>query len=186
MTPHLARLFSSVHAIDTSEGMLKSLHKHLPGDLTNISYSYHTLGPSSEETFRSNAPQRSPTCDDPTRESVPPHASFDIAVTNMVLHHVDDIPSFMDGVKGVVKPRGWFVVTEMGSEENQEGTEDDPHRSKVSTRDRVARAHPVEEAIDFSSAQRTRDSKHCGPLPSVHSQWSQGYSGASGVQRRSE
>jgi SAM-dependent methyltransferase len=55
---------------------------------------------------------KSPVGGDAERISALPRAQWDVAVSNLVLHHVDDIRGFMTGLTGLVVPGGWLVLTE--------------------------------------------------------------------------
>ena len=59
----------------------------------------------------------SPTEAEPERKLAPPRAKFDVAVANMVIHHVDDMAGFMQGLVGLLSPGGWVVFTEFGKKE---------------------------------------------------------------------
>jgi hypothetical protein len=113
VTPHLSHLFSTVHSIDVSPSLLSSLPQHLPGDCTNVTYSLHTLTPSSSGEFQGRSPQPSPTPSEPERRIVPPRARWDAGVVAMVMHHVDDVAGFMEGLVGVLEVGGWVVVIEV-------------------------------------------------------------------------
>lgn len=117
MTGHYASRFASVHGIDLSPSMLLALSGRLPeiSSAKNITYSLHALSPSSPEDFKGPLP--SPTQDDPERKLTPPRAHFDIAVLNLVLHHVDKLDSLMNGLKGMLRSGGYVVLTEFGKEE---------------------------------------------------------------------
>lgn len=60
----------------------------------------------------------SPTEAEPERKLDPPRARFDIAVVNLVLHHVDDIPGFLLGLKGLLVDGGRVVITEFGKSDD--------------------------------------------------------------------
>ncbi len=47
----------------------------------------------------------------------PPRSRFDLAVANLVVHHIDDLDGFMDGVTGLLVDGGWVVFTEFGKVE---------------------------------------------------------------------
>jgi 2-polyprenyl-3-methyl-5-hydroxy-6-metoxy-1,4-benzoquinol methylase len=55
---------------------------------------------------------KSPIRDDKEREVKVPRSQWDVAVSNLVLHHVDDIPGFMAGLTGLVVEGGWVIMTE--------------------------------------------------------------------------
>ncbi|WVF67868.1 hypothetical protein IAT40_002629 [Kwoniella sp. CBS 6097] len=120
VTAHLLETFASVHALDTSPSMLKSLYTHLiaphPED-TKLSYSLHALSPSSPELFQSGTPLRFPTPSDPDRVLAPPRAKFDLVVVNLVLHHVDEVDPFMRGAVGLLESGGWLLITEFAPDE---------------------------------------------------------------------
>ncbi|WWC98333.1 hypothetical protein V866_005224 [Kwoniella sp. B9012] len=115
VTKHLLSTFSTIHSIDTSPSMLLNLSKYLPSrSFPNLSYSLHNLSPDSPQQFKDRALLISPTEEDREREISPPRNQFDLAVSSYVLHHVDDILSFMLGAIGLVKEGGWLVFAEMG------------------------------------------------------------------------
>ncbi|OCF56246.1 hypothetical protein L486_06187 [Kwoniella mangroviensis CBS 10435] len=115
VTKHLLSTFSTIHSIDVSPSMLLNLSKYLPSDLhPTLSYSLHNLSPNSPQQFKGKLPLRSPTVENPQRELSPPREKFDLAVSSYVLHHVDDLHSFMLGAIGLVKEGGWLVFAEMG------------------------------------------------------------------------
>ncbi|KAK8850676.1 hypothetical protein IAR55_004596 [Kwoniella newhampshirensis] len=119
VTPHLEPHFSTIHSIDTSPSMLVAFSQNVPSS-PKLTHSLHALSSSSATTFSSGQPQSSPTKDEPNREIVPPKQRFDLALANLVVHHVDDRESFMQGVVGLVKSGGWVVFTEFGREEGRE------------------------------------------------------------------
>jgi SAM-dependent methyltransferase len=96
--------------------MLKTFASQF-GDSSNITYSLHTLSPKSAQEFTETLP--SPSEEDSGRKLTPPRADFDVATANLVLHHVDDIPSFLSGCMGLLKDGGWLVMTEFGREEGK-------------------------------------------------------------------
>lgn len=49
----------------------------------------------------------------------PPRKEFDVAVVNLVLHHIDDTSSFLKGSTGLLKPGGWVVITEFAVEDGE-------------------------------------------------------------------
>ena len=120
VTHHLSKTFATVHSIDTSPSMLTSFAKHLPSSLKNVTHAGHAIGPTSAEDFSSGKTMPSPTPDDPHRWVVPPRKEFDVAIANLVIHHVDDVEGFMKGMTGLVKPGGWVVITEFGFPDNDE------------------------------------------------------------------
>ncbi|WVW80616.1 hypothetical protein I302_102602 [Kwoniella bestiolae CBS 10118] len=127
VTKHLLSTFASVHSIDVSPAMLLTLSQYLPAaSYPTLSYSLHTLSPDSPNLFHSKAPLRSPTEENKEREVVPPRGRFDLAVCNLVLHHVDDIPNFMVGAVGLVREGGWLVFTEMGLMDDGENGNEKP------------------------------------------------------------
>ncbi|WWD20851.1 hypothetical protein CI109_105328 [Kwoniella shandongensis] len=120
VTTNLLHHFSTIHAIDTSPSMLTSFSTHHPPSSNpKLTYSLHSLSSSSPKAFDSREPMLSPTVDDPERKIVPPRNRFDVAVANLVLHHVDDVKSFMEGVVGLLKSGGWIVFTEFGRDESE-------------------------------------------------------------------
>jgi SAM-dependent methyltransferase len=81
---------------------------------TNITHTLHFLSPISHQEFTSSTPLPSPTSDNQERKLIPPRGEFDLAVANLVVHHVDDLKGFMQGVRGMLKPGGRVVFTEFG------------------------------------------------------------------------
>jgi SAM-dependent methyltransferase len=98
--------------------MLLAYANHLPAAHENLTWAIHAVYPSSADDFAKRTPMRSPTTDEPQRMLAPPREAFDVAVVNLVLHHIDDTASFLQGLKGLIKPGGWVVVTEFGMEED--------------------------------------------------------------------
>jgi len=119
VTHHLAPTFHTVHGIDTSLSMLLTFSSHLPLS-GNVTWSLHAISPSSPSTFASRLPLLSPTPNDEKREMVPPSSGFDVAVANLVIHHIDDLDPFFRGLKGLIRPGGWVVITEFGLEERED------------------------------------------------------------------
>lgn len=62
----------------------------------------------------------SPVPNDPERTQLPPREKFDVAVVNLVLHHIDDTSSFLKGLIGLIKPGGWVVITEFAVDDGGE------------------------------------------------------------------
>ena len=120
VTQHLSKVFASVHCVDTSTNMLLSLSTHAG---PNVTYSLHTLTPDSASAFTQPLP--SPTADElaggRARTLVPPRREFDLVVVNLVLHHIDAPKPFMQGIKGLMAPGGWLVITEFGVEDGETG-----------------------------------------------------------------
>ncbi|GMK56327.1 hypothetical protein CspeluHIS016_0301670 [Cutaneotrichosporon spelunceum] len=92
--------------------MLKTFAKQPVAQHSNVSYGLVSLGPGSAAEFKARNAFPSPSEAEPDRTAPPPVQAFDIAAVNLVLHHVDDIAPFMEGIKGVLKPGGVLVVTE--------------------------------------------------------------------------
>lgn len=116
VTQHLSKVFASVHCVDTSTNMLLSLSTHAG---PNVTYSLHNLNPDSASAFTQPLP--SPTPDESARTLVPPRRQFDLVVVNLVLHHIDAPKPFMQGIKGLMAPGGWLVITEFGVEDGETG-----------------------------------------------------------------
>lgn len=113
VTQLLAGSFASVHAIDVSLSMLTTFSSQLPSDkYPTVTHSQHTLSSTSRESFRSGKTVPSPTKDEPRREVTLPRSVWDVAVVNLVLHHVDDVEGFMTGLKDLVVEGGTVVFTE--------------------------------------------------------------------------
>lgn len=121
MTSHYANSFRSVHSIDTSPSMLQTLSKYVSSH--NVTHALHAISPASAQQFKSGEAMRSPTSSEPERTLASPRNTFDVAVANLVLHHIDDTRSFLAGVMGLLKPGGWFVITEFGLREDGELTD---------------------------------------------------------------
>ena len=93
--------------------MLATFSSQLPSDkYPNVTYSQHTLSPSSRQIFQSGQPVPSPTKSDSGRRVKIPRGEWDVAVVNLVLHHVDDVPGFMAGLKDLLREGGMVVFTE--------------------------------------------------------------------------
>lgn len=88
VTIHLAPQFRSVHALEPSAGMLRTLEKIV--EAPNATYSMHNLTPESGKQFAAGEALQSPTAADPARSIKPPVAQFDAAVSTLVVHHVDE------------------------------------------------------------------------------------------------
>jgi hypothetical protein len=61
-----------------------------------------------------------------------PRSNFDVAVANIMVHHVDDLDGFFTGLMGLIKPGGWAVITEFGVKEKDKGKNDEFTTGKVS------------------------------------------------------
>lgn len=113
VTQLYAKSFNSVHAIDVSPSMLATFSSELPAsEYPNVTHSLHTLSATSGTEFQSGKPVKSPTKAETEREIGLPRTQWDVALINLVLHHVDDIEGFMKGLKDLVRPGGWVVFTE--------------------------------------------------------------------------
>jgi hypothetical protein len=121
VTANLFPHFASLHAIDVSANMLIGFAARLSDP--RVTHSLHFLSPSSSDDFLT--PLVSPTRDLPDRRLQPPRAKFDVAVANLVLHHVGDWTGLMIGIQmllaggGADKQGGWFVGTEFGKVEGE-------------------------------------------------------------------
>lgn len=128
VTKKIAPLVGTIHAIDTSLSMLRTLAKTV--DSPNVTHSLHGLSPRSAKEFEDRKPHKKPSAnpaDD--QEIVPNFTRFDMAIANYVIHHVDDVEPFFVGLVGVVKPGGWVVITEFGlSDDKEEGLRIDQAR----------------------------------------------------------
>lgn len=109
VTRHLLPLFGSVHSIDTSPSMLKTLSKQSFAQSDTLTWSLHALGADSASAFKSALPSPK-NGEDAT--ATPPRAQFDVAISTLTVHHVDDIGSFLDGAKQLLKPGGVLVICE--------------------------------------------------------------------------
>ncbi|WRT70865.1 uncharacterized protein IL334_007864 [Kwoniella shivajii] len=126
VTKHLLPTFALVHAIDLSPSMIMSLNSYLPSSsYPSLTGTLHALSSSSAKIFEDGEPLSSPTSEDKSRKISPPKAQFDLAVSNLVLHHVDDVDPFMLGAIGLLKKGGWFVLTEFGLVENGKDKEEE-------------------------------------------------------------
>jgi SAM-dependent methyltransferase len=96
--------------------MLLSLSTLLPSlSHPTLSHSLHFLSPSSPTDF--TTPLFSPIPSEPERKLIPPCREFDLAIANLVAHHVDDLDGWMEGAVGLLRKGGWLIVTEFGKEE---------------------------------------------------------------------
>lgn len=109
VTRHLGS-FGSVHALEPSVNMLRVLSRIV--DQPNVTYAEHALSPDSADAFARGTPMPSPTRDEPGRTQAPPRARFDLAVSTLVAHHVDDLEAYFRGVHGVLVPGGMFYILE--------------------------------------------------------------------------
>lgn len=112
VTPYLADAFGQVYAIEASKSMITSFGGQAVAKRDNVAYGLVMLHPGSGKEFESRTEYSSPTDEEPERKMPPPAARFDVAVVNLVLHHVDDVGAFVDGIKGVLKSGGVVVITE--------------------------------------------------------------------------
>ena len=85
--------------------------------IPNITHAMHFLSPSSPAEFSALSPMFSPTPEYAERKLPPPRSRFDVAIANLVVHHVDDLDGFMRGVVGSLAEGGWVVFTEFGKVE---------------------------------------------------------------------
>lgn len=93
--------------------MLATFSDQLPSDrYPHVTHSQHTLSTSSGKEFASNDLVPSPTKSEPDRKIKLPRSQWDLAVVNLVLHHVDDIEGFGKGLKDLIVPGGLVVFTE--------------------------------------------------------------------------
>lgn len=93
--------------------MLATASSELPSDTyPNVTYSQHTLSASSVDTFTSGEPVPSPTKAQPDRHIKLPRRQWDVAVANLVLHHVDDVQGFMAGLEDLLSEGGTVIFTE--------------------------------------------------------------------------
>lgn len=112
VTSKLAPHFGSVHAIDVSPSMLQTFATQPAAALPNVTYAQHLLHPGSGDDFVRATPAPSPTPEDPERKERPPREKFDVAVANLVVHHVDHLDHFFKGLFSVLSPGGKVVITE--------------------------------------------------------------------------
>lgn len=117
VTRHLP--FGSIYAIEPSLSMIGELSNQV-ADLKNVQYSMHNLSPESPGQLEAGVPQPSPTKEDPSRVLPPPRARFDVAVSTLVAHHVDEFATFFPGVLGVLEPGGLLVVVEFAHSDDGE------------------------------------------------------------------
>ncbi|WOO83009.1 uncharacterized protein LOC62_04G006489 [Vanrija pseudolonga] len=116
VTPYLADMFASVHALEPSPSMLAQLAKEPVATRDNVTYSQHPVTPSTGAEFAT--PLLSPTPADHERKLVPPRAQFDVAICTLVVHHVDDFAPFFAGVLSLLKPGGLFVAIEFRKDDD--------------------------------------------------------------------
>lgn len=109
VTKHLLPLFGSVHSIDTSPSMLKTLSKQSFAQSDNLTWSLHALGADSVTAFKKELP--SPKNGEDS-SSKPPRDQFDVAISTLTIHHVDDVESFLKGAIALLKPGGVMVICE--------------------------------------------------------------------------
>ena len=101
-----------------------------------MTHSLHALSPDSPAEFAALTPMYSPTEAEQERKLPPPRQKFDLAVANMVVHHVDDIDSFGKGLVGLVESGGWVLITEFGKVEGEADVVEEHremHAGKVSS-----------------------------------------------------
>jgi SAM-dependent methyltransferase len=136
--------------------MLQTFSTHLPSDPHNLTWALHGITPASPAAFASGEPMLSPSATSPEgehRKVSPPRAQFDVAIANLVVHHVDDLPSFFTGLLGLVKTGGWIVITEFGLEEGAE----DPRLSVPLKEGKVRTVTRTEHGHSSQSAERQKD-----------------------------
>lgn len=109
VTRHLLPLFGSVHSIDTSPSMLKTLSKQSFAQSDQLTWSLHALGADSASAFKNELPSPQ-NGEDGTAK--PPRDQFDVAISTLTVHHVDDTKSFLAGAKALLKPGGVLVICE--------------------------------------------------------------------------
>ncbi|EKC99425.1 Methyltransferase type 12 [Trichosporon asahii var. asahii CBS 8904] len=109
VTRHLLPLFGSVHSIDTSPSMLKTLSKQSFAQSDNLTWSLHALGADTAAAFKTALP--SPKNGEDS-SATPPRDQFDVAISTLTVHHVDDTKSFFAGAKALLKPGGVLVICE--------------------------------------------------------------------------
>ncbi|WWC92491.1 uncharacterized protein L201_007450 [Kwoniella dendrophila CBS 6074] len=121
VTKHFINTFKSVHAIDTSPTMIATLSEYLKEDpnMDKLTYFLHTLSSSSNKQFEERQAQKSPIKDDLDRMIKPKQSKFKLAISNLVLHHIDNIPEFLNGAISLLEKDGWLVFTEIGWGENE-------------------------------------------------------------------
>lgn len=115
VTAELAPLFATVHAIDTSDNMLKTFATQPAAQRENVTWAKHQLHSGSGDDFVRGNAVPSPTPEDPTRELKPPREKFDVAVANLVVHHVDNLDQFFKGLFSVLVPGGTVIITEFST-----------------------------------------------------------------------
>ncbi|GMK54040.1 hypothetical protein CspeluHIS016_0106260 [Cutaneotrichosporon spelunceum] len=118
VTRHLAD-FGSVHALEPSGNMIRVLSR-LVADLPNVTWAQHALGPDSAAQFIAGEPMPSPIQGEPGRMCAPPRARWDIAVSTLVAHHVDDLEGYFRGVKSVLVGGGTFFVLEFANKDGED------------------------------------------------------------------
>lgn len=99
--------------------MLATFSEQLPSEqYPHVTHSQHTLSAASAKEFASGEEVLSPTKADAERKARLPRAQWDLAVVNLVLHHVDDIEGFGKGLKDLIAPGGMVVFTEFTNLQN--------------------------------------------------------------------
>lgn len=116
VTRHLLPLFRSVHSIDTSPSMLRTLSRQAFPHSDRLSWSLHALGPDSAAAFAGPLP--SPRNGADAAPTTPPRAQFDAAVSTLTVHHVDDIAAFLAGACALLRPGGVLVICEFTTDED--------------------------------------------------------------------
>jgi len=100
----LAPEVGHVTGLDSSQGMLDVLKSKIKNtDLNNVHAEQHNI-----ET-------------DPL-----PEAAFDLAVTNMTMHHISDTKMFLGKLFKALKPGGHVCITDLESEDGSFHREHDP------------------------------------------------------------
>lgn len=165
VTKHLLPLFNSVHSIDTSPSMLRTLSKQSYATDDRLTYSLHALGVGSEEAFKKAQP--SPSASDADRTQKPPRDQFDVALTTLTLHHVDDIPSFLAGARALLKPGGVLVVCEFTKD--AEGNDvlaalREKYGAHGKAHDKQAKEHKEHKGHDMHEGKHGGDSKSEGHI----------------------
>lgn len=111
----------------------------------SITHSLHALSASSSASFEAHEPLPSPTRAEPERKAPAPRAKWDVAVANLVLHHVDHMDDFFAGAIGCLDPGGWFVATEFGRVEGQRDVVTEVRKQKMAEMEAKKAGAPLQE-----------------------------------------
>lgn len=108
VTEHLAKTYGSVHAIETSASQLRTFSHQPVATAPNVTWGLVSIRPGIDLNVKVFSPTRT----DQHRKVAAPRDTFDVAVANLVVHHVDDLTRLFSGMLSVLKPGGIAVITE--------------------------------------------------------------------------